>query len=174
MVVTPCFTLNYSDLWRKPHPDGSLVAKPSVYSTSSCGLLVSSTRSLISSALSFPAILNVFSIVLTGGFHRGAGIGLGIFSFGFLGLLEVHPLAYLKNWPLYLTHPWFVWSHSAVFRGFMECIVIIFYCTEVYFDLIHFQSLLHWWEIKYELQEKDYILQDCMLGCSKRKGASIY
>ena len=44
MVVAPCLTV-------KPHPDWSLVTKPSVYTMRSCGFLFSWMRSLISASV---------------------------------------------------------------------------------------------------------------------------
>ena len=71
-------------------------------------------------------------------------------SLPLLGLLELRQLAYLQYWVLCLTHPRLAPSQPAslcVFHGFKEWVVGIFDGTEVCFDLLHFLSGLHWWEV---------------------------
>jgi len=70
--------------------------------------------------------------------------------FPLLGLSEFLQLAYLQNWVLCLPLPRLAPSQSAslcVFHGIMELVVGIFDSTEVWFDLLHFLSCLHWWEV---------------------------
>ena len=133
----------------KPHPDWSLVTKPSVYTMRSCGLLFSWMRSLICdpSFACWP-----FSILLSQVFWQECltetpeSIWV---LFPLLGLLELCQLAYLQYWVI-LTHPRLAPSQSAslcVFYGFVEWVEAIFDGTEVCFDLLYFLSGLQWWDV---------------------------
>ena len=76
--------------------------------------------------------------------------------FSLLGLLELCQLAYLQYWVLCLTHarvgPSQPQSASlCVFHSFMGWVVGIFNSNEVCFDLFHFLSGLHGWEVEQEI-----------------------
>ena len=61
-----------------------------------------------------------------------------------------YQLAYLQYWVICLVHPRLAPSQTAslcVFHGIVERVVGIFDDTEVCFDLLHFLSGLHWWEV---------------------------
>jgi len=85
---------------------------------------------------------------LAGVVDRGAGIGLRPFPTPlFAWALSAGTLAVLS--PL-LDPPRLAPSHSAflcTFHGYTQWIVGIFCSTEVCFDLLHFLSGLHWWEV---------------------------
>ena len=143
IVITTCLTV-------KPHPDWSLVTEPSVCTMRSCALLFSWMRSLISDCFAcWP-----FSTVLSQVFWQKCLVEMSELvwvPFPVLGLLELCQLAYLQYWVLCVwpiqdlprpsLHP-FV-SFTASWSGLWG----FFYGTEVCFDLLHFLSGLHWWEV---------------------------
>ena len=120
-----------------------LMTEPSACTMSSCGYAIFSAEKL-----DLWLFCLLFPGFLAGVSHRDARISLDTFP-----------------------TPWFAWAQSAgilavlsplldpsktclfqsaslcVFHGFMEWVVGIFYNTEVCFDLLHFQSGLHWWEV---------------------------
>ena len=120
---------------------------PTEPSLRSCSLLFSWRRSLISDSFCPVVILDsAFPGFLAEVSYRDARIGFDVFPTPWFAWSLSAGIPQL--WVTFLTHPRLAPSQSVAFVSFTASWIGLWgFRSEVYVDLLHFLSTLHWWQI---------------------------